>query len=182
MMKNWLFLNSKWLILATILMMSCVAYAKPIIIIDNSFVVDKAEWDFVKSTHSKMPDDVVKELITGVNLMAYAVMKEGVMCPYRQIGNWDVKKTWFVKKKMVLCYLSSVTKKITLNDLKLEIDSYAKAHWMSYFKSDNYNLTDAAKKQIRKKLLDFKLEEIEDGILKELHKKYEVKFCLDGGC
>ena len=182
MMKNWLFLNSKWLILAIILMMSCVVYAKPVMIIDNSFIVDKSEWDFIKSTHIGMPDDVIKELISGVNLMAYAVMKEGVMCPYQQIGNWDVKKTWFIKKDMVLCYLSSVTRKITVDDLKLEIESYAKAHFKSYFKSDDYNLTDAAKKQIRKKLLDFKLEEIEKNILQDLHKKYEVKFCLDGGC
>jgi hypothetical protein len=136
----------------------------------------KSEWNEVRRMFYQMPTDMFAYYYKNVNLIAYAAQKEGLDCGVNSEG-------WLAKKAWMTCYIRNYTDKITVNDLKKEIESYAKVNWRRYLKGkEKFELSDRDKIMIRKKILESKLDRIEKEIIKNLEKKYEVKICSEKGC
>ena len=177
----WLKLNRWWLNLTIILILIVSAnnvFAKndKVIMTIDGNPIYQSEWNDVKKIFLKMPADMFAYYFKGVKLIAYAAKKEGLKCDVKTSG-------WWAEKSWMTCYIRNYTDKITVEDLSKEIESYAKVNWKKYLRDkDDYDLSEHDKIMIRKRILESKMKDIEEEILKNLEKKYEVKICSQDGC
>jgi len=177
----WLKLNKGWLNIAIILIIlisanNIFANDKKVVMTIDGNPIYMSEWNSVKRIFHDMPTDMFAYYFKGVNLIAYAAKKEGLDCGVNTSG-------WWAKKAWMICYIRNYTDKITVDDLKKEIESYAKVNWKKYLRDkDEYDLSDKDKIMIRKKILESRMKDIEKEILDKLEKKYEVKVCSEDGC